>query len=626
MIIQRIKTFIEGLVTSIDADSLARGASRSSLNWLTEGDKIEVRRGYRILGTENTDSGRATGIIKVVDAAKTDQLFGSFQKKVVHFNRTTEVFDEVGSDLLGDGVIQSDGFGENISFSEYVGLAGHQLWINSPNSSGLYKIMVANPGSAVDQYDSAKNYKGHISIDTNRMFLWGRNKDQTGLYGSYIDSLDYTTVSSEVLGTGDGVETNFTGTLAFKAGGAKRTCFAVSVTDGVETFTDDFNGNLTGDQGGTGTINYATGAIDVTFNSPVANLTNVLVDYQWEDSTDGGIADFTESATRVAGQGFVFRQDEGGGALQTVKNYKNIYYCFHTKKTWTLNLSNDDTQATNLPFRTLVGAPSLRGAVESDQGIYYIDDTTDNDPEIKLLQYGVNGLEEVTPVPKSAKLDLNNIDFSNAAGFRFGKYVLFTCKTSGAEVNNRVLVLNTELSAWDLVDYLAVDFAIYDQKLVAADSLSNNFTELFSGEDDDGSEIPNYWESGLDDNQITGLKKTKKFYIRGQIGPDQEIKVYLSFDNGGYIYVGNIEGGGNYVDRSQSVDVGALTLGQGEIGGGGDGRTAYEYERNFSIRTSKYERVSVKFEATKIGYASVSEYGYWDVRFKGQKVPRKYRG
>lgn len=626
MFIQAVKNFTFGLITSIEKETTPRGASVDSLNWLTEGDHIELRRGYKILGTAQTGVGRANGIIKIVDAKKVDQLFASRDKKLLHYNRDTEDFDEIGSDILGDDVIQSDGYSEDVSMAEYVGLAGYQLWVNSPNNAGLWKIMVANPTDAVDQYNSSKNYKGHISIDTNRMFLWGRNEDQTGLNGSYIDSQSYTTVSSEVLDTGDGSTTDFSGTLAFKAGGSKRTCFSITATDGVETFTDDFNGTLTGDQGGTGTINYATGAISLSFNTAVANSTNVLVDYQWEDSTNGGIADFTESATRVAGQGFIFRQDEGGGALRTVKNYKSVYYCFHTKKTWTLNLSNDDTNAENLPFRTLVGVPNLRAAIEAETGIYYIDDVTNNTPRLKLLSYDTAGNQEVVPSHISQRLDLTDYSFDQSAGFRFGDYIMFSMRRKSSTYNDRTLVYNTLYDSFDILDYFIRDMAEYDGALVSADALNGNFTELFSGEDDDGSEIPNYWISDLDDHDVEGLKKTKKFYIRGAIAPDQVIKIYLSFDDGDWVEYGTIEGTGDYVDRTQSVNVGANTLGRGEIGGGGDGRTAYTYERLFSIRTSRYERVAVKFEATAIGYASVSEYDFWDIRLKGQKAPIKYRG
>jgi hypothetical protein len=70
-------------------------------------------------------------------------------------------------------------------------------------------------------YDSAKNFKGKSIITTGRMLMWDLPNDKTGLYGSYIDaqtSAVYTTITGEAT-------TSLTGTLAFKAGDAKRTCF-----------------------------------------------------------------------------------------------------------------------------------------------------------------------------------------------------------------------------------------------------------------------------------------------------------------------------------------------------------------------------------------------------------------
>lgn len=64
--------------------------------------------------------------------------------------------------------------------------------------------------------------------------------------------------------TGDGATAVFANTYSnntpIKSG-------SVYVDDTVEVFTDDGLGVLTGDQGGTGTVNYTTGAISVTFNT-----------------------------------------------------------------------------------------------------------------------------------------------------------------------------------------------------------------------------------------------------------------------------------------------------------------------------------------------------------------------
>jgi hypothetical protein len=54
----------------------------------------------------------------------------------------------------------------------------------------------------------------------------------------------------------------------------------VIITDNVETFTDDGNGVLTGDQGGNGTVNYVTGAIVISFSVAPASGDNIYLSYE----------------------------------------------------------------------------------------------------------------------------------------------------------------------------------------------------------------------------------------------------------------------------------------------------------------------------------------------------------
>ena len=83
-------------------------------------------------------------------------------------------------------------------------------------------------------------------------------------------------ISAEVLGTGNGAATNFTGTLAAALPVQPG---SIAITDGVETFVDDGSGRLKGSAGGSGTIDYRTGDFDVTFNAAVANATDVTGAY-----------------------------------------------------------------------------------------------------------------------------------------------------------------------------------------------------------------------------------------------------------------------------------------------------------------------------------------------------------
>lgn len=641
------KNFKYGQIDTLEARSLPRGAASSSLNWLTKGDRIELRRGQAYMGTSsvNSGNGKITGIKKATQSTGVEILFGTYGQKLKYYDETTSEWIENGSNILGASVVDSNGFGlEDIFMSEYTGLAGNQLFLNSPNCAGYYKLLIANPGSKVDVYDASKNFKGYIKIDTNRTLLWGRVKDQTGLYGSYIDTQTYTTVTAEAYGTGDGTTVTFAHTAGAISG--IRTIFGLTVTDGVETFTDNYDGTLTGSAGGTGTVNYVTGATSATFAVAPLNLAAITTTYQWENSNTNGITDFTKSATRTAGQGFLFRQDEGGGTIKTVGQYNQVYYCLHIKKTWVLNITSDDTNATNLPYRQKVGIPNERAAVETGNGIYYIDDTDKNDVRIRLLTYDLGGSQQVLPVPLSNNITLNSYLFDQACAVEYGDFVLFACATLDSTqtinsktvaLNNRVLVYNKLWKSWDILDYTVTCFEVYNGALVAGDSYSNNFITLFSGFDDfDTDSMANYWIGNLDDLSLDGLKKSKKFYLEGLIAPDQKLKISISVDSGPFVEIGGsdsagvhtyaIEGSGSYVDRGQSVNIGAFTLGRKEIGGGSDGTNVYHFERYFTLGLDKFETILIKYEAMAIGYCAVSTQKYWDVRFKGKKPPQKYRG
>jgi hypothetical protein len=519
------KEFKYGIIDSIDPQSLPRGASAGSSNWLTIGSKIELRRGYLLLGAD-AGAGRVSGLCTGVKADGTEVLIRSRGRKVEYYSTATSLWVEIGSDVLP---VAADG--EDISFSLYQPLYGPEVHWNSPNT-GPYKIKVANPGDYVSLYDSTKNFKGYIKIKQNRTFLWNRAgtgtvTDFTGLYGSYIDkdeATDFTAVTAEAIaGAGP---TNYTGTLAFKAGDAKRTCFEVTFTDTSETFIDDLAGNLVGSAGGTGTINYTTGAFSVTF--AVATVGAVTATYRWENATSTGICDFTKNGTRTAGQGFVFRQDDGSTPMQNLLGLGSTEYCMHRRKTWALTLSADDTEATNYLYRDRVGIPNMRAAVETGEGVYYIDDTDESDPHFRQLFLDA-GSSEVLPrsISKARKLEgyiaginLADYRFNLSAATEYGDYILFACRHKDTAYNDTVFVYNKRIGTFDKLDYFVSCFAIYEGALMAGDSITNNVYTLFSGTDDDGSAIPNYWKSDLDDLDIENLKKTKRLVLGGEIGPD----------------------------------------------------------------------------------------------------------
>lgn len=86
-------------------------------------------------------------------------------------------------------------------------------------------------------------------------------------------------VTGESLGTGDGVATTFSGTLAqpqVQTG-------SLAITAGGQSVTDDGAGSLTGS--GSGTINYVTGAYSVTFNAAPGTGVAVTAAYKYLRNT-----------------------------------------------------------------------------------------------------------------------------------------------------------------------------------------------------------------------------------------------------------------------------------------------------------------------------------------------------
>lgn len=513
---------------------------------------------------------------------------------------------------------------EDMSFANYATNAGAMMFFSSPNS-GLYKVMVANPSDYVDMYYAPKNFKGHIYIHENRMRLFGRVEDRTGDYGSYVDNGNYTTVSNEAIGSGDGSTTAFSATLAFKSD-PLRTCFGVVVTDGTESFRDDYDGNLVGSAGGTGTVNYMTGEVSVTFAAPPAAAPgNILCSYQWENSNDNGVTDFTKSAPRLAGEGFVFRQDDGGGDHKGAAHINDTSYCFHERRTWALTLGATDTDATNKPYRQTVGVPTRKAYVATADGIYYLDTSNPAKPLFNRMYLSGN-TSEVLPKQATQSIDLSGYAFDDCWMLEWGDYIVFSGKRSSSTENDRLFAYHKTWKSVDVLDYMSTCGAVYEGTLILGDSVSESVYTAFSGFDDDDSSTENQWTGKVSDMGLPGwLKKCKRLVVEGEIQSGQSLDVYFSDDRGGFVLAGTVSGDGAYVDKGSAVSIGSNTVGSKEVGGGGDGATAYHYLAALPVDSDKFEVRQVKYVATGLGYVSVSRQLSHDVRLRKQKIPRKYR-
>ncbi len=623
-----VKNFSKGTITQVEDRTLPKGAASDSLNWLTMGDQIELRRGSAILGNEVTGAGKISGFKVGTKFDGTQIPFRARARKLEYYNATTKLWVEATTvNILPAATLDDDGNTEDIAFSPYHSLAGAMMYAASRNS-GIYKVPIANPDAWKDQLSTS--HRGKIKIKNNATWLWDRGdtnggRDQSGLYRSYVDKdelSDYTQVTGEAIGS-SGSQT-YSGTLGAITG--IRTChfivISASVAAGTETFQDDRNGVLTSNFGGTGTINYSTGVYSITFSAVTTG--SVTGSYYHETSTSTGIADFSKSGTRTPGQGFVIRQDDGGAEMQNLGSINGDEYCFHTYKTWKTTIASDDANAANPIYRARVGIPNWRAMAETGEGIYYVDYTDQNNPFIRRLSYDPAGNDQIIPLPISDNLDLSGYAFDKSVVWEWSDYICVACRSTDSTFNNTLWLYNKIWKAWDRTDYRATVLDEYGGALTAGDSISANIFTLFSGWTDEESNIPNHWISGDDLIGAEGIKVSNRFVISGLIVPDQTLVIYLIYDNGTEVEVGRIIGTESYVDQGVHVGIGTTVLGSHEIGGGGDGVDAFPYRREMAINTDRFEYVKVKFEAIGVGYVSVSEYQFKDNRYRGRSLPARY--
>ena len=609
-VVKPVRTFDKGIIDEIGDEKIPQSASSNSRNFLDLGDKIELVRGQLLLGDENADTGFVTGLGTVRDVEGTEYLYKGFTTKLARYDADTETWSNIKTDLTD---------GEDISFAQYRTPAGSFLWFNN-RQEGPFRINAANPDTIVNFYNAAKNYHGYITIQDNRMFLWKNEGNETVLYLSYIDNdYPYTAVASENVGTGTGAQLTFTDTLVnpYVVGRS------ISATDGTETFTDNGNGVLEGSAGGTGTINYSTGAISLTFNAAPANLQAITCSYDYEQPTSEGVADFTYSATRTAGQGDFMFQAQGSDEIQGVFPYDNDFYVAHERSIWFLDLTDDDTQATNKIYREGTGIPSWRAAVATGDGIYYIDDSDEDNKVARLLTYD-NLATKVLPKSTSDSIDLNDFSFDDSACIEFGDFVIWACKEGDAQSNDTLLLYNKKWELWDKIDGFYRCFAVFNGALYGGSSVNNNVYQLFSGYDDDDSSIAGNWESKDWDLDIEELKKCKKLVVEGDMAQSQELIVEISLDEQEWVELGRVAGDSEYVQTGSETYYGATMYGN-DTYGADDTVVAYRYMREFKLGSDKFLRAKVRFRTEEIGYLNVKQFIYKDVRLKGFKLPSMFR-
>lgn len=602
-----IKLFSKGIHNLLPDEEIPKEAASSSYNWITQNGRIKLIGGRQLIGAAGT-------------VGKINALWTGYNTKGVKvlYRKTADKLQYLLVDTWTDiltGLTDTE-----FSCANYSSLAGAFTLFNGED--GFWLINNANPGTAIDVYNSAKNFKGYILVDRGRCLLWNRDKDKTGLYGSYIDkqnSTVYTTVTTEAIGALG--SKHYTGTLAFKAGGSARNCFGVTFSDGNEVFSDNYDGTLTSTGTGTGTINYATGAYDITFNANT--IGPVTSTYQWQDFTNKGLADFTKSSTRQAGEGFQFPQDEGGDAILNVLiGQDGAYYSIKSQSAYRLELDATDTNATNIVYRKELGLSNWRSAISTSNGIVFMNTANPLSPTLTILRK--NQFDTVEPYVICGHFNFGLYNYDNASMDTYERYVVLACKSEGADNNDTILFINVLDQTVDVIQYESTVFAKDGIKLYIGSSISQDVYEILIGYDDEGLAIQNEWISKGENYGSLVLKKFKKLRFKGLIDVDQSIEVWGNLDNAGYSLLGTIDGSADYVDYSNPQTIGANFIGGAQIGGD-DTTVAYPFYCELRVRLTKFKKRNLKFIAKGIGYVEIESAVDKDILVFEDRMPKKFR-
>ena len=613
---KEIKLYKSGVQNLLDDEIIAQDAATDSKNWLTQDGKIKLIGGKLLTGQAGV-VGKITGEIFGYKVDGTQVHWRKAGTKIQYLNGSTWTDVVTGLTSTAD-----------YTFSNYSSLAGSFTFAFGVD--GIYKFHNANPGSYISLYSSTINFKGFGFIDKGRTILWNRPEDKTGIYGSWIDNQRgvsgstgvYTTVTSEA------ITDVASGTLAFKGSNPTANCFGVTITDtsSGEVFTDNYLGVLTGSLGNSGTINYITGAFTITGQSGAGTAT-----YKWENSNLRGVTDFRHAATRAAGEGFQFPQDEGGDAILTVLIGSDGYYSL--KKRSAYKLSIDDTEinnnytsnyTSNLVYRKELGIQSFRGAVSTSEGIVFINTSNQEKPEMTILKKNLTG-DAFEPKVLFPQFKFANYLYDDATLETYERYVLVACKSKNAVNNDTILMCDMINKTVDITSYTARTFARDGINLYMGSSISESIYQLFSGFDDDGYSIDNYWTGKGETWGISNLKKFRKIRLKGSISADQSYEVYIDYDSSGKQLIGTVLGSGSYVDYSSPQTIGSNFIGSAQIGGD-DLINIFPYFLEIRLKkVPKFRKKQITFKALGIGYVDIDSELDLGIELYENKLPSRYR-
>lgn len=110
----------------------------------------------------------------------------------------------------------------------------------------------------------------------------------------------------------------------------------------------------------------------------------------------------------------MFRQDEGGDAIQSVTVHNGSYYSIKSRSVYQLTINSDDVTASNIVFRKDIGVPYWRATVTTGQGIVFMNTANLDKPQLTILTPNQLG-DSLVPVTLAEQFDFSQYTWTACA-------------------------------------------------------------------------------------------------------------------------------------------------------------------------------------------------------------------
>lgn len=507
--------------------------------------------------------------------------------------------------LLGTGNGATTTFTGNLSASG----ASQAQNITIRKSVGNVTISIASPG-IISLTAHGFNVNDAVMFTTTGALPTGLTPGTT----YYVGNANFTANSFAVSATPNGSEINTSG-----AQSGTHTVFYANLNNA----TVNLDGTIIG-TGITGTVNYSLGTYSITFATAPATGILIRSDYSVVQDTSEGILDFAVSATAFTGR--IYRADIGGDAIQTlVQGLDGNIFVIKLYNTYIYVPDPVADNGTITLYRRDLGTQGLNSCVPTIAGIYVMNTANVTYPTLTLLQKNPFG-SNVVSLSQSLQFDFTNYDYGLLEMLAWDRYIIASCRTTTSiNYNDRILLMDMNRNTIDILE-IENNFIYKDEtNIFLCSPFSDNVYKLFNGFTIQNDIISNYWITKQENYNSNGLKKMKRFFIKGRISPSQKLQVYIGTDNQNFVLLGTILGSQSYVDLSNTGTVGYSGVGAEDIGGGGGTETVFTYLTQFKTKIPKYQLRFLKFVATGIGYVDISQYSDQRIERSEARIPKHYR-